>query len=366
MSVQIGYKKQFLFGILFVLIILLFVEILFRTYEYITIPCTIFENDAYSNLNYIEKKTLCYDTNTVVVGKAPLHHIVPNQHKFTIHINSDGFRGPEINIDDPSNYRIFLTGGSTAFGFGSTSDKTTITGYLQTYFDNEYEDLNIEIVNAGIFGADAYREILFIKEKLIEYNPNMIISYTGVNDSGGHAREIALAETVDNSTINYFKFGSHPWYRTAFVINKLISQEDIGQWTKPESLSSEQIKKFTETFRKNWSQSCNLLKDNEITSVLIVQPVLATKKSFSDFEKKTYTYYGFQKPLLENYAKQLKLLDETCDYTFDFLNAIDYTSETIYTDNTHLNDLGNKIVAEKIYQKILPIIKNDIQKLEIN
>ena len=32
------------------------------------------------------------------------------------------------------------------------------------------------------------------------------------------------------------------------------------------------------------------------------------------------------------------------------------TSETTYYDNVHMNDFGNKIIAEKIYKKILPII----------
>ena len=36
--------------------------------------------------------------------------------------------------------------------------------------------------------------------------------------------------------------------------------------------------------------------------------------------------------------------------------------ELIYFDRGHMNDIGNKIVAEKIYEKVLPLVMKDIQK----
>jgi len=360
MSVQIGYKKQFLFWIFLILIILISVEISLRIYEYITIPCGIFENDAFSNLKYFEIKNICYDTNTLVHGKAPLFPIVPNQYKFTMNINSDGFRGDEINTNKNDNYRIFITGGSTAFGFGSTSDETTIAGFLQESFDNEFKNLNVEIINAGVNGADSYREILLIKENLVEYEPDLIISYTGTNDSGGYYKEIILDTTKDDYVPDLFKFSYHPWYRTPFVIHNLINQNNIESKVFPESLSSEQIQKDSESFRKNWSQSCDFLKDNKIKSILILQPALITKKMPSNFEKGIDTWI-YREQLLENYAKELQLLNEKCDYTFDFRNAMDDSSETTYYDTVHMNDLGNKIIAEKIYEKISSIVLEDIK-----
>jgi len=360
MSVQIGYKKQFLFWIFLILIILISVEISLRTYEYISIPCGIFENDAFSNLGYFEIKNICYDTNTLGHGKAPLYHIIPNQHKFTMNINSDGFRGDEIDHDNHNNYRIFFTGGSTAFGFGATSDKTTIVGFLQEYFDNRYEDLNVEIINAGINGANSYRETLLIKEKLIEFEPDMIISYTGANDAGGYSKEIIFDTSNDEYVQNLFKFGSHPWYRTPFVIHNFINQNNIDK-KYPELLSSEETQKNSEVFKNNWSQSCNFLEDNKITSVLILQPTLITKKNPSDFEKGIEEKVKYRKQLLENYSKELKLFEE-CDHIFDLRDIMDKTSETTYYDTLHMNDLGNKIVAEKIYEKIFPIVLKGISK----
>ena len=363
MSVNVSYNKQFLFGIFFLLILFTSVEISLRSYEYVIVQCGIFENDAFSSLNYFEIKNICYDTNTLVHGKAPLFPIVPNQYKFTMNINSDGFRGNEISNDKNDIYRIFVTGGSTAFGFGSTSDKTTIPGFLQEYFDNESKNLNVEIINAGINGADSFREILLIKEKLVKYAPDMIISYTGVNDSGGYLREIIFDDTFDEYNQNPFKFSSYPWYRTPFVINNLISQHSAENKIESNVGSEKQIRMDSESFRKNWSQSCSFLVENNITSVIILQPSLITKKIPSNFEKEIeHLDTIYRKQIFENFSQELELLNKRCDHVFDLRDAIGSISDTTYYDNVHMNNLGNEIVAEKIYEKILPLVLEDISK----
>jgi lysophospholipase L1-like esterase len=360
MSLNVSYKKQSAFGIFFILLLLFSIEISLRTYEYITIPCGIFENEVFKNLNYLEIKNICYDNNSVTHGNSPFYQPIPNQYKFTMNINSDGFRGSEISSNDSNIYKIFLTGGSTVFGFGSTSDRTTIPAYLQTYFDKEYPEKNVEIINAGIISADSYREILLIKEKIIQYMPNMIISYTGVNDSGGYSREIVLDEINDIDESQKIQLKNYPWYRTPFVIYNLFNNYTDEDDITPKTVPSENFEKLSESFRNNWSQSCNLLKENEITSILILQPSLITKNIPSNFEKTYSPDPDSRKYILENYANQLKLLESDCDYTFDFRNVMNNIPTTIYFDNVHMSDEGNKIVSQKIYEKILPIVLEDI------
>ena len=361
MSVQISFKRQSLFGILFLILLLLAVEISMASYEYITIPCELFQNEAFSNLSYFEIKNICYDTNTVTHGKAPLYHLYPQQHKFTMNINSDGFRGPEIHHNDDEKYRIFVTGGSTAFGLGSTSDRTTIPGYLQNLFDIHHEDLNVEIINAGIQGANSYREVLLIKEKLVGFNPHAIISYTGANDRFKYLKEIIFEEADDDWKPDALKFANYPWLRTPFVINKIITQDIVKQDTGKQP----NLDEIAEAFRKNWSQSCSFLRDNGIKSIVILQPTLTTKKFPSLFEKELLGAADIHRQSTpQNFSENLPLLNEECDLTIDLSSGIGGTLETTYYDLGHMNDLGNKIIASKIYEKILPTILNDTDKIE--
>ena len=75
-----------------------------------------------------------------------------------------------------------MLGGSTMFGHGATSDETTIPGFIQNYFQEDYNELKIEVINGGIQGADSFDELKFIETKLLNYSPNMIVVYDGWND----------------------------------------------------------------------------------------------------------------------------------------------------------------------------------------
>ena len=55
------------------------------------------------------------------------------------------------------------------YGYGSTSDKTTIAGYLEQEFENMNLGMNVEVINAGIPAADSYSESIYIKNRLISF-----------------------------------------------------------------------------------------------------------------------------------------------------------------------------------------------------
>ena len=51
-----------------------------------------------------------------------------------ININSLGFRGDEFSkIKSDRTYRIFMVGSSPMFGYGATSDETTIPGFTEIF-----------------------------------------------------------------------------------------------------------------------------------------------------------------------------------------------------------------------------------------
>ena len=52
MSVQVGYSKQFIFGLILLLIIFSGIEGLSRTYEFLNPNCTFVGKDAYQNTDF--------------------------------------------------------------------------------------------------------------------------------------------------------------------------------------------------------------------------------------------------------------------------------------------------------------------------
>ena len=93
-------------------------------------------------------------------------------------------RGSDITQNKPvDTFRIFVIGGSTVYGSGSTSDTTTIPGFLQQFFDNSEINKKIEVINAGIEGSTSVEEVYRIKNDLIHFDPDIVVIYHGTNDA---------------------------------------------------------------------------------------------------------------------------------------------------------------------------------------
>ena len=58
----------------------------------------------------------------------------------------------------------------------------------------------------------------------------------------------------------------------------------------------------------------------------------------------------------------LEKIEEKCTKTLNLTNSFDDNSETIFYDLIHVVDKGNEIIADRIYDEILPILKNQFNK----
>ena len=154
-------------------------EIVIRVYDHYFPNCKFLQSEVFDKTEKELKKDICRDNNALKWNTEPLR-LIPNQNYNTINVNSDGFRGNELKTNP--DYRIFVIGGSTTFGVGATSDSTTIPFFLQEQLNKKFPNRNIEVINAGIPQAYSFTEINLVKEKIMEYNPNMLIVYDGWND----------------------------------------------------------------------------------------------------------------------------------------------------------------------------------------
>ena len=128
MSVQVSYKKQTIFFIILILVVLTALEITIRIYDYYDPNCNFVNSDVFSEVDENLKLQICRDNVSLKWEINPLL-LIPNQNLDTITVNSDGFRGNELSSNP--DYRIFVIGGSTTFGVGATSDSKTIPYFLQ-------------------------------------------------------------------------------------------------------------------------------------------------------------------------------------------------------------------------------------------
>ena len=185
MSVQVSYKKQIIIFLTIFVLLIFAVEIGVRVIEHFdNNNCKFIGKDAFKNVEKIKQNQICKDNNSTAYEVDGILKYIPNQNMETININSHGFRGHDFSVTkDLDTYRIFIVGGSTVFGSGSTSDDTTIPSFLQKKFESIHNGKKIEILNAGIGSAYSYSEKYLIENDLMKFQPDLIIIYSGGNDA---------------------------------------------------------------------------------------------------------------------------------------------------------------------------------------
>ena len=108
-------------------------------------------------------------------------------------INEYGFRGPEITKEKPVNtFRIFLVGSSSLFGSGS-NDHTQIFSVLQKKLDEKNFGFDIEVINAALGSAWSKTEVLMVKNKLLDFSPDLIVVYDGIGEIPHHQEGSEIA-----------------------------------------------------------------------------------------------------------------------------------------------------------------------------
>ncbi len=356
MSVQISYKKQALFGFILILCLLLVTEISMRVYDYYFPNCQFIESEVYDEISFELKREICFDNEKLVWDRNPLF-LIPNQHFSTININSEGFRGNELQLNP--DYRIFVIGGSTTFGVGSTSDSTSIPAFLQQKISSNFQEYDIEVINAGIPKAYSFTETNMIKEKLLNFNPDLLIVYDGWNDLEIEYEnyEKSVDTNLNDQIIREIK-------RLDFATpNVLIKwyfnyKHDVNNVIP---FDSSKINEKVSLWKNSWEEICTLEEKYDFQTAIILQPLLGTgNKLLTLEEQKLQFHYNSEERnrYYDLYANMLSDLESTCSLTLDLRDTFDDNSESIYFDSGHVGDNGNKIIAERIYKEILPLIKN--------
>lgn len=383
MSVQVSYKKQFLLGILFLLVILSAIEIISRVVLDLVDPrssfctSTLIQSEIYYNYSNSQVAQLCHDYYSMksyalyTKSYSYVSH-VPDQHTTSFNINSDGLRGTDlVSAKNKNTYRIFILGGSTMFGQLSTSDNTTIPGYLQQEFDNLKAGYKIEVINAGIGGATSFHESELIKEKLLHYKPDLIIAYDGWNDLNypvtiSNEGKVPMLYQIQRQVSELDDYYKTPRFIDSVIIFLDARIKEKLYYADTNSTDNEitDVPEKIDLWKSRWSEICKMGKDNGFDTIITLQPVLGSgKKPLTDWEKHTLEKVGYRSvaPLYPDLRNALSKLDSECTMTADLSDVFDDVNKTIFYDIGHMGNSGNIIVAKNLFELSKPIV---LQKLQ--
>jgi lysophospholipase L1-like esterase len=94
-------------------------------------------------------------------------------------VNSFGFSGPEITLEKPEDtLRIIIVGDSVSYG-ADVKENETFPRILQSLLHTEKK---IEVINAGVRGYTTFNEARYLRDKLLDFSPDLVILQTCMND----------------------------------------------------------------------------------------------------------------------------------------------------------------------------------------
>jgi hypothetical protein len=135
-------------------------------------------------------------------------------------INAFGFRDrrSEYLPKPPGLYRVFVTGGSTAFGSGAESDDATLAGELEKLM--RAKGRQAEVVTAALPAWASTHERILIEQRLAALAPDRIVMVSGFND--------ILWGTFGVDARWFFTFNDQHFLALLNQVQRRIGQEDLG------------------------------------------------------------------------------------------------------------------------------------------
>ena len=391
MSRRISYKRQALFGILLLLTLTMAVEgaAQVRAHLFYSELCGVMQSGAVDGLDERLKRQICDDVGHLQYVFEDYKSMRPDQQYPTISINSHGFRGPEFEVPKPDGtYRVFVIGGSSVFGTG-TVDNATIPAHLERMYREADLPFRVEVINAGILGAQSYIEHMLVKDKILWMDPDLLIVYDGKNDIGRAINNPGISgDILEEKDRNWMFYNIYMTYLNGNAVyewakkhSKIVSYvEHRGVKYNTDHDGSPILPKVA-AWKERWGEICEIGKERGFEVLVTVQPVLGSgNQTMTAQHKALYTEQNGAgiAGKLHHYVDALEDMSPPCPFTSDLTHAFDGwvdeadgvmggggggggdgrvpISSAALLDLVHLSDYGNRIIASKMYDASIPII----------
>ncbi|MDP6735843.1 MAG: hypothetical protein QF732_05040 [Nitrospinaceae bacterium] len=373
-------KRNIFYIILFFIVIiitLLSAELISRTYLFALdkIPqlavCSISESFETEGEFFGKYDVISKMENDPVLGRIPKRHDTGPGYE----INGQHFRyGEDITPDPAENEtRVFITGGSSAWGAGVNMDQLYST-VAEKYIDELLPGEKVRFISAAIGGIVSTLERYWLESHVLKFHPDYVIMYSGWNDS--YAAYSGDRQFSDHLARKYNY--THSWKK----------RPDIGKLYPDINPDDYDLKSlyFIDLFQRNMEVNgvikshiaderipvkiilennaaiSKLLKPLGIEFIYVLQPTLfLTGKELTVCEKDVMKFFAKGYQLFPDYnariyeilRDRLPLHAEENHYRYvDADNIIAGSDEGIFFDQVHMGERGNRLVSEEMARLI--------------
>ncbi|HEU4684027.1 MAG TPA: hypothetical protein VFS39_05955 [Nitrospira sp.] len=322
-----------------------------------------------------------------------------------VYHNQQGFRRTEETVKDKpeTTYRIFVMGGSTAYGLGSQSrygknkygiirNDETIDHYLEQYLQGKVPGKEVEVINAAITSQQSHHHLIYLNQTILKYHPDMVIFIDGFNDyypwEKGYDQfrdyayqeraHLFMADPTIDALVGYtgwwlfrkshFVHLAAKTLRPIWITIRRFGNQHERKKVDPQIALENLAVNAENNFLKMVARNSIILKQANVVGVFTVQPeiVFEQSKTFTDLERTILEEMTNEWPIgysqYKNRARQkvvdlMKQTTSNAGSTFiDLTDPFGGMDEDAFTDYCHLTPMGNKRLAEYLGQRILAMV----------
>lgn len=303
-------------------------------------------------------------------------------------------------VKSKNTYRIFVIGESTTAGYPYMHNGS-FHRWLQYRLMHQYPDLNFEVVNVSLTAVNSYTVLDFAKQ-IVNYQPDMVLVYTGHNEYYGalgigstsqikgnstwiklviKLRELKLVQLSDRIIEAIAKRSGKRIDKRENLMKRMVTKQQIAY-------QSADFNRGIAQFNSNMDELCQLLSKKHIPTVIStlvsnekdLKPFISTgkfsaQKQYENGEKlyvngdfkaaktnfvlaKEYDQLRFRAPeafnqIIKKLCRQypgIYLADTRALFEKNEVSGI-IGKETIL-EHVHPNLLGYAIMSESFYQQI--------------
>jgi len=278
--------------------------------------------------------------------------------------------------------RIFITGGSTAWGAGVVQEKLYSKVMEDLFKKGEFSYLKIRVISAGVGAYGTVQERIMIENFILQLSPDFVIMFSGWNDSyyGYRGKDILINQDYFNyrkilegesendvlSPPNYYEY----LFKTHLLIDKAIyqfkysSRESMERTIRENALKPECV---IQTLLRNVHIVSDLSKRYNFKLIFYLQPsVYSTKKHLTDWEKSLLKngkkkQIGFPEYNQDVYSMYREVLPKDAQqnryYFVDGDNAIQNEKKSVFADYVHFGDRGNCLIANHMFTELRKLMR---------
>lgn len=384
--------KRMLFGAIMVLIVYALLELIASTYLRVTRGYDgehlyEFEFDPYKNI-------------------LPARNFADTR---GVRHNAQGFRRDDnvSLVKPPGTYRIFLMGGSTAYGTGGLwphiqrefaviPNEATIDRYLERDLAAAFPGSKIEVINAAITSTWTHHHLIYLNQSLLRYDPDAVLFLDGFNDFFFTSEEHdqfgsylyntqAQGILGDPSVGSLVKANAWWFYRASplahVTIKALRNLVAIATAPEPGERTPMDVDRAMAGLEQNFPanalkmhrRSGLILQDEGVRPIFMLQPILALERGRKPltaveqqlFEFNLASYLPNYEPFLHRAAdfvraEEQKMAADVGGEFIDLTGIYAGVEEQIYTDYVHLTPRGNERLAKVVAERLIPLVRADL------